>query len=85
HVIMETALQLGLDGARFIERLVPDYERIIIDGIVGNHGRVSQKPTAKNQHDNFDWMVYQLLKLTLAKYPSVTVNVPKSAFTSIRV
>jgi hypothetical protein len=82
---MESALQLGYDGARFIERLVPLFEKIEVDGIVGNHGRLTKKPQAKNQHDNFDWMVYQLIALALKDYPSVTVRVPKSAFTSFKV
>lgn len=84
-VIMESALQLGLDGAKFIERLVPLFDEIEFHGIVGNHGRMSKKPTAKNQHDNFDWMVYQLLALCLLKYPSVKIHIPKSAFTWFKV
>lgn len=83
--IMETALQLGMDGASFIESLIPLFENIIIDGVVGNHGRLQKKPPAKNQHDNFDWMVYHLIKLRLAKYPSVEVRVPKSWITKIQV
>ena len=84
-VIMETALQLGIDGAKFIERLVPLFEEIEFHGIVGNHGRMSKKPTAKNQHDNFDWMVYNLLDICLVNYPSVKVNVPTAAYTWFKV
>lgn len=79
-VIMETALDLGMDGARFIERLVPLFERIRVYGVTGNHGRTTRKPTAKNRFDNYDWMVYHLLKLQLANYPSVEVTIPKSAY-----
>lgn len=79
YVLMEAALQLGLDGAEFIEALVPEFERIDIDGIVGNHGRRSKKPKAKNAHDNFDWMVYHLLRIRLSKYASVRVTVPKAS------
>lgn len=85
RTVLESAIQLGLDGAEFIEALVPDFERIDVDGVVGNHGRRSKKPQAKNAHDNYDWLVYHLLKLRLAKYPSVTVNVPKSAFHPIKM
>lgn len=84
-VVMESALQLGLDGAAFIERLVPLFDRITFDGIVGNHGRTQKKPQMKNQHDNFDWMVYKLIELRLANYPSVEVRVPKAPFTSFTV
>lgn len=78
-VLMEAALQLGLDASEFIEALVPEFERIDIDGVVGNHGRRSKKPKAKNSHDNFDWLVYHIIRLRLSQYPSVRVTVPKSA------
>lgn len=78
-VLMEAAIQLGLDGANFIEALIPDFERIDVDGVVGNHGRRSKKPAAKNAYDNFDWLVYHIIRLRLAKYPSVKVTVPKAS------
>lgn len=83
--IMECALQLGHDGAEFIEALIPHFETIDVDGVVGNHGRNKVKPTAKNAHDNYDWMVYNILKIRLAKYPSVRVTVPKSAFHPVKM
>jgi len=85
RTVMEAALQLGLDGAAWIESLVPHFERIELDGVVGNHGRLTKKPQAKNAHDNFDWMVYHVIALRLAAYESVVVRIPKSAFTAIRI
>lgn len=85
RTVIEAALQLGLDCSEFIEALVPDFERIDIDCVVGNHGRRSKKPSAKNVHDSYDWLVYHLIKLRLAKYPSVTVTAPKSAFHPIKM
>lgn len=84
-VLMEAALQLGLDMSEWVESFVSEFEEITIDGVVGNHGRTSVKPQAKNQHSNFDWMVYHIMKLRLAGYPSVTVNVPKSPFEVVQV
>ncbi len=84
-ILMETALQLGLDMAEWVESFIPSFEEIVIDGIVGNHGRTSIKPAAKNQHSNFDWMVYHIMKLRLAQNPSITVNVPKSPFELVNV
>jgi len=84
-ILMETALQLGLDMAEWVESFVPYFEKITLDGIVGNHGRTTQKPQAKNQHSNFDWMVYHIMKLRLAGNLSVTVNVPRSPFEVVNV
>lgn len=84
-ILMETALQLGLDMAEWIESFIPHFEEITLDGIVGNHGRTSKKPSAKNQHSNFDWMVYHIVKLRLAGNPSITVNVPKSPVEIVEV
>lgn len=85
-VVMESALQLGLDGAEFIEGFVPQFERIEIDWVpCGNHGRLAKKMPAKNAFDNLDWMVGHIIKLRLAQYPSVTVRVGRSAFVPVKV
>jgi len=84
-VLMEATLQLGLDMSEWVESLVPEFPKITIDGIVGNHGRTTKKPQNKNAFSNFDWIFYHVLKLRLAAYPSVTVTVPKSAYGSMVV
>ena len=84
-ILMETALQLGLDMSEWVESFIPEFEEITLDGIVGNHGRTAKKPSAKNQHSNFDWMVYHIMKLRLAGNPSITVNVPKSPVELVNV
>lgn len=84
-VLIETALQLGLDMAEWIESFVPHFERITLDGVVGNHGRTTRKPQAKNAFSNFDWMFYHILGLRLAKHPSIEVNVPKSPYEVVEV
>lgn len=84
-VIMDAALQLGLDMAEWVEGLIPWFERIEINGVVGNHPRTTIKPAMKNRYDNFDWMVYQVMKLRLKDYPGVAVNVPKSAYIPVRI
>lgn len=83
--IMEAALQLGLDMAEWVGGLIPWFSRIEINGVVGNHPRTTVKPAMKNRYDNFDWMVYQVMKLRLAAHSSVTVNVPKSAHIPVKI
>lgn len=77
---VDATLQLAVDMARWIENLVPEFPRITIDAVVGNHGRLSKKPTAKNVHANWDYVFYRFLEQQLQRYPSVTVTAPRSAF-----
>lgn len=83
--IMEAALQLGLDMAEWVAGLTPWFDSITINGVVGNHPRTTIKPAMKNRYDNFDWMVYQVMKLRLAEHAGVTVNVPKSAHIPVKI
>lgn len=83
--LMEAALQLGLDMAEWVSALSGWFDRISINGVVGNHPRTTLKQAMKNRFDNYDWMVYQVMKLRLAVHDGVTVNVPKSAHIPVRI
>ena len=83
--LSETCIQLGLDMAEWVEGFIPFFETIQIDAVVGNHGRRSKKPQMKQAFDNFDWIAYQVLKQRLARYPSVSVNVPKSTMAPVMI
>lgn len=85
-VISEAAVRLGLDMAQWVaEELVPLYDRITIDTVVGNHGRVTKKPEFKNAHKNWDWIAYKIMELRLAEFDTVTVRVPTSKETVVQV
>lgn len=83
--IMEAALQLGLDMAEWVASLSGWFDSITINGVVGNHPRTTIKPAMKNRYDNFDWMVYQVMKLRLKDHAGVTVNVPKAAHIPVEI
>jgi hypothetical protein len=77
-VLVEAAIDIGYFGAEWIASLAPEFPEIVVDGmVVGNHGRRTKKPQAKNQHDNFDWIVYEVMRLRLANLPNVRVVVGK--------
>lgn len=74
RVLMEAAIDIGNFGAEWIASLAPEFPEIVVDGmVVGNHGRRTRKPQAKNQHDNFDYLVYEILRIRLAGLPNVKV------------
>ncbi len=78
-VLVDAVFQLGLDMGEWIESLIPEFPEIVIDTTFGNHGRRTQKPAFKNAFDNWDWLFYNILKIRLAHYPSVTVNISRAA------
>ena len=84
-IAIDVAFQLGLDMARWIENLVPEFPRITLDCVVGNHGRLTVKPTAKNVHANWDWVFYKFVEQLLQRYETVTVTAPRSAFHHMRI
>lgn len=83
--LMEAALQLGLDMSKWVEALGAHFPKIRIAGVVGNHPRTTIKQPMKNRYDNYDWMVYQIMKLRLAEYDHISVDVPQSAQHVVKV
>lgn len=46
----------------FIEAACDEFGFVFVTGVVGNHGRMHQKPRMKNRvYDNFEWLIYQYL------------------------
>lgn len=83
--LMDAALQLGLDMAEWVETLSGWFDSITVHGVVGNHPRTALKQPMKNRYNNYDWMVYQVMKLRLKDHKGVTVNVPKSAHLPVKI
>lgn len=85
-VLMEAAVDLGYFAADWIESFASEFETIVVDGCVtGNHGRRHRKPQAKNVHDSFDWLVYEIIRLRLERYQHISVRVRKSAHAFMEV
>lgn len=81
----QAAVDFGHELARFVEELVPHFERITLAGVPGNHPRASKKPSAKNAHNNGDWVAYKVTEALLANYPSVTCDFPMAAYATVTV
>ena len=65
---------------RGIKALREHFGRVYVVGVVGNHGRTSAKPHFKNHvHENYDWLVYNLLAKHFEDDPDVTFTVPESS------
>lgn len=66
--------------AQFILELSQMFKEIEIDGVVGNHGRITQKKPSKQKYLNWDFMFYQMVGMFLADNPRIKCNFPMSFF-----
>lgn len=83
--VAEQAWRVGILIAQFIERLVPHYPRIVVNGVSGNHPRIGKPHSSKQVFDNFDWLSYKLIDAHLTNYESVECSFPMSAFKVVEI
>lgn len=68
-----------------IRLLADEFGRVHIPGCVGNHGRNTYKPIAKNRvEDNFDWLFYRVLARELKGDARITWALPVSADVTVK-
>ena len=61
--IHECVLTLAEKLTTHLMCIAGQFNWIYVPGVVGNHGRIDRKPTAKNAvMDNYDWLVYELVR-----------------------
>ena len=77
--IVEQILEASRILAESLLLLSQHFETVTFTGVVGNHGRVEMqryfKMKAKN---NYDRLVYEIVKVMLANQPNITINVSLS-------
>lgn len=66
--------------------LAKEFGKVNVTAVVGNHGRRTRKPRAKNRaRDNFDWLVYQLVARNLRSDKRITMDVGDAADASAQL
>jgi DNA repair exonuclease SbcCD nuclease subunit len=78
HDLYEQWANLALLLAQFVLRLAARFERVVVEGVPGNHGRTTVKPVAKDRYVNWDYLMYQTLSLMMANQQNVTCRFPRS-------
>ena len=76
--LAEATVQLGIDGAEWIESLTERFEEVEVHGVVGNHPRAHKKPWAKQGYDNADWTAYHIMSQALRKNDRIRFEIPKA-------
>ncbi len=78
--ITESILTISDELVAGIRMMADEFPHIYIPCVVGNHGRYDRKPRAKGRvQENYDWLVYQLVKRGLRDLENVTVDVSEAA------
>ena len=62
--------------------LAPEFEHIEVAGVVGNHGRMRKKPYFKGKQPlNWDYLIYQIMQMSLSQQGNISFHIPESFFT----
>lgn len=84
--IVEQATLGAYVTAQAIRELASVFPRVIITGVVGNHGRVQKQKYFKNkQQVNWDYIFYTYLSLMLAKQTNVSFQIPLSFWVGVDI
>lgn len=76
----EAVVQLARDTVAWLEELAEWFPEIHLAGVPGNHPRASKKPSAKQAHNNADWLYYKLVEAYLQTHSQFTFAFPRGSF-----
>jgi len=78
-VVTDWVYDIAITLALFILDLAREFPVVEVNGISGNHGRMSKKPNFKaDVTNNWDMVAYQIISLILEDQPNVVCHFPKS-------
>ena len=78
----DTTMGQMIRGANLISQalmfMAPHFETVRVPCVVGNHGRMTNKPPAKDKYVNWDYMLYQWVSAFCKNQKNMTFDIPKS-------
>ncbi len=78
--MLQACVDLSKHLASGLRMLAKEFPLIRVPCVVGNHGRMERKPTAKGKSENnFDQFMYHFLLLELRDVPNVHLHITNSA------
>ena len=78
--IIELCLRVADKMAELILNLAAYFPKVRCVGIFGNHGRLGKKKYYKRRFDNFDWLIYHMIKRLCARKDNIEWVIPKAFF-----
>ena len=80
----DTVIEWVLGGAIILSQLLLDlaqyFPSIEVTGVVGNHGRLSQKVRYKKRYVNWDYLMYQIISIMCINQKNIIFDFPKAFF-----
>lgn len=72
--------QVAVDGprilAKFLRRLLADFQTVHVVGVIGNHGRLGPRRSPYNPETNMDRMLYQIVRDQMKGEKRLSWNIP---------
>lgn len=79
----EIVVQLGYDLAEHVVApLADEFERVVIDCVPGNHGRLTKKPSPKRPTLSADWLCYRFCQAVTRPQRNVEWSIPSAGMTT---
>lgn len=78
--LAEAVVDLAAAHVPFLLSLAERFPKIKVSGVPGNHPRATQKPQAKQAHNNADWLFYQFLAALFKGNPQFEFDIEKGAY-----
>ena len=84
--ILESVVKISELLIEGIRGLADVFGKVFVPCVVGNHGRLHKKPRAKNRvFDNFEWIMYHIIRKEFLSDARVTVHIPDSPDTLFQI
>lgn len=84
-----TVMEWVCDGAHLIaqgiRQLAAEFPEVVVDCVIGNHGRLDKRVRFKKRYVNYDYLLYRFIALELRDLPHVTVRCNKSFYSLLEV
>ena len=71
--------------AQALMLFAPNFQKIHVPCVVGNHGRMTRKPPMKDKYMDWDYMLYQWVAAFCREQKNITFDISKSFVSSFKV
>lgn len=79
--VLDCVMSLAENLRGGLSMLAERYPQVFVPAVVGNHGRIDRKPTAKYKvKDNFDYLLYRIVRETMMRtHANIDFEIAESA------
>ena len=80
YTVIESVHGAAIIMAQFLADMARQFPKVVVPCVVGNHGRMMNKPSAKNRYVNWDFVFYNMVSLLLQNQKNIEFIIPKSFY-----